>query len=137
MVPRVSDLESLAASTQGKVEIESLDDGREDQVLDHLVKSALLTVYRDRVPQEHLREVVDAFEDGRVVAAGDDVASEDYVRLASELAGLREPVQALTGGDESPAAVAAATEFVLEGLHLSKRLNKEAAGSRANYRSRA
>ena len=33
----------------------------------------------------------------------------------------------LTGGDESPAAVAAAVEFVLEGLHLSKRLNKDAA----------
>jgi magnesium chelatase subunit I len=45
-------------------------------------------------------------------------------------------VAALTRGDESPAAVASAVEFVLEGLHLSKRLNKDAAGSRATYRSR-
>ena len=42
----------------------------------------------------------------------------------------------LTGGDESPAAAASAIEFVLEGLHLSKRLNKDAVGSRATYRSR-
>ena len=42
----------------------------------------------------------------------------------------------MTGGDENPAAVAAAVEFVLDGLHLSKRLNKESAGARANYRSR-
>jgi magnesium chelatase subunit I len=32
--------------------------------------------------------------------------------------------------------VAAAVEFLLEGLHLSKRLNKDAAGARATYRSR-
>ncbi len=49
---------------------------------------------------------------------------------------LREPVLALIGGDESPAVVASAVEFVLEGLHLSKRLNKDAMGNRATYRSR-
>ncbi len=42
----------------------------------------------------------------------------------------------LTGGDESPAAVASAVEFILEGLHLSKRLNKDSSGARATYRSR-
>jgi magnesium chelatase subunit I len=38
---------------------------------------------------------------------------------------------------ESPAVVASAVELVLEGLHLSKRLNKEATGGRAQYRARA
>ena len=42
----------------------------------------------------------------------------------------------MLAGSESPAAVASATELVLEGLHLSKRLNKEAAGARAQYRGR-
>jgi magnesium chelatase subunit I len=45
-------------------------------------------------------------------------------------------VSALAGADQSPAALAAAVEFVLEGLHLSKRLNKDASGSRATYRGR-
>jgi magnesium chelatase subunit I len=49
---------------------------------------------------------------------------------------LREPVLQLTGGDESAASIASAVEFLLEGLHLSKRLNKEAVGSRAQYRGR-
>jgi magnesium chelatase subunit I len=136
VVPRVSDLEALGSSTLGKIEIESLEEGREEQILEHLVRSAVLTVFRDRVPQEGLRAVVDAFDDGRVVAAGDDIGSSDYVGLLSELPALREPVVALTGGDESPAAVAAAVEFVLDGLHLSKRLNKEAVGARAHYRAR-
>jgi magnesium chelatase subunit I len=42
----------------------------------------------------------------------------------------------LNGGDESPAVVASAIEFVLEGLHLSRRLNKDATGARATYRSK-
>ncbi len=49
---------------------------------------------------------------------------------------MRAPVAALTGGDESPAAVGAAVEFILEGLHLSKRLNKDASGPHATYRGR-
>ena len=49
---------------------------------------------------------------------------------------LRAPVAVLTGGDDSSAAVAAAVEFILEGLHLSKRLNKDASGDSATYRGR-
>jgi magnesium chelatase subunit I len=49
---------------------------------------------------------------------------------------LREPVSALTADDESAASVASAVEFLLEGLHLSKRLNKDAMGGRAAYRGR-
>ena len=37
---------------------------------------------------------------------------------------------------ESPAGIASGIEFVLEGLHLTKRLNKDAVGARATYRSR-
>jgi len=40
------------------------------------------------------------------------------------------------GIGESPAAVASAIEFVLEGLHLTKRLNKDSIGGRAVFRSR-
>jgi magnesium chelatase subunit I len=128
--------EARGGSTPRQVEIESLEEGREEQILDHLVRSAVLTVFRDRVPQDGMRAVVDAFDDGRIVAAGDDIGSADYVTLLNDLPALREPVRGLTGDDESPAAVAAAVEFVLDGLHLSKRLNKEASGARALYRSR-
>ncbi len=135
--PRVSDLDALAASTMGKVEIESLEEGRDEQIAENLVKAAVLTVFKDRVSSEQYRPVLAAFEEGGVVHAGDDVSSADYVALLEQLPALREPVAALTGGDESPAAVASAVEFVLEGLHLNKRLNKDAVGARATYRSRA
>jgi magnesium chelatase subunit I len=65
------------------------------------------------------------------------VAAADLARLVEEVAPLREAVGQLTGGDESPAVLASAVELVLEGLHLSKRLNKDTlAGGKATYRSR-
>jgi magnesium chelatase subunit I len=136
VVPRVSDLEALASSTAGKVEIESIEEGRDEQIVEHLLKAAVLSTFREHVSPEQLRAVVDAFEGDRIVHAGDDVVSADYLALLDDLPALREPVTALAGGDGSPAAVAASVEFVLEGLHLSKRLNKEAVGSRAQYRGR-
>jgi magnesium chelatase subunit I len=135
VVPRVSDLEALASSTSGKVEIETLDDGRDEQVIERLLKAAVLSVFKEHCPIEQFRDVVLAFEEGTIVHAGDDVASADYVKTLSGLPALQAPVMALAGS-ESPAAVASALEFVLEGLHLSKRLNKDAAGSRATYRAR-
>ncbi|HEX8802921.1 MAG TPA: sigma 54-interacting transcriptional regulator [Acidimicrobiales bacterium] len=135
--PRVSDLEALAASTMGKVEIETLEDGREEQIAEHLVRSAVLTVFKRRVPTGELRSVVQSFEEGAVVHAGEDVSSADLARLVEDVPALREPVAALTGRDESPAVVASAVELVLEGLHLSKRLNKDAIEGRSTYRSRS
>ncbi len=136
VAPRVSDLGALASSTAGKIEIETLEEGRDDQVVDQLMRSAVLAVFKARVPTESLRDIVASFDGGAVVHAGDDVASADYADLVAAVPALREPVGRLAGGSESPAVVASAVELLLEGLHLAKRLNKDSAGPRATYRSR-
>ena len=135
VVPRISDLEALNSSTAGKVEIEALEEGRDGQVVDRLIKQAILTVFKARCPMEKLRDVVVAFDEGTYVHAGDDVSSAAYVEVLGAMPVLRRSVMGLAGS-ESPAAVASATEFVLEGLHLSKRLNKDAVRGRATYRGR-
>jgi magnesium chelatase subunit I len=135
-VPRVSDLGALVSSTLGKLEIESLEDGEDEEVVDKLIKAAVLQTFREHCPPETIGQVVDGFEQGKVVHAGPDIASADYVHILEEVPGLRTPVSVLTPESESPAAIASALELVLEGLHLSKRLNKEAAGPRATYRAR-
>jgi magnesium chelatase subunit I len=137
VVPRICDLEALAASSAGKIEIESLEDGREGAILEHLIRSAVLTVYKDRVRHELVRDVVTAFEEGVIAHTGEDVPSSDLVALLEQLPGLRAVVADLAGDRATAAAEAAAIEFVLEGLHLSKRLNKDAAGSKATYRGRS
>jgi magnesium chelatase subunit I len=134
-VPRVSDLPALAASTAGKVEIEALEEGREAEIVERLVKTAVLETFRARCRSDRLRDVVSAFDEGLSVETGEDVPSVAYAGLAG-LPGVK-GVLADLGVGEAPAEVASAVEFVLEGLHLSKRLNKDAyAGGRATYRGR-
>ena len=87
-----------------------------------------------------LLAVLDAFDEGAVVSAGDDIASADYVALLEQIPALADVLRDLGLTDEQlaqPAMVASGVEFVLEGLHLNKRLNKEAVGGAGVYRARA
>jgi magnesium chelatase subunit I len=137
VVPRVCDLDSFAASTGGKIEIEALEEGREGQVLRDLVKAAVLSVFRDTVQPELTRDVLAAFEAGTIVHTGEDVPSVDQAALIESIPALQPIVTSLVGQDRSPAALASAVEFVLEGMHLSKRLNKDASSAGGGtYRSR-
>jgi magnesium chelatase subunit I len=136
IVARVDDLGALAASSMGKIEIESIEEGRDGVIMESLMKGAVLTVFKDVVPPEQTRAVVDAFEAGAVAHTGESMTSAELAAVAEQVDALQTPVTILTGGDESPAAVAAAVEFILEGLHLSKRLNKDDSGDSATYRSR-
>jgi magnesium chelatase subunit I len=136
VVARVDDLDALAASSIGKIEIEALEDGRAGQIFENLVRGALLTVFNARVDPMHTTAVVDAFEAGTVVHTGEDLASSELATLVEQIPALAAPVEALTGPGASPAAIASAAEFVLEGLHLSKRLNKDASAHGATYRGR-
>ncbi|MFM8970959.1 MAG: sigma 54-interacting transcriptional regulator [Actinomycetota bacterium] len=137
VAPRVCDLDALVASTAGKIEIESVDEGRDGAVFEQIVRGAVLQVYKRRVSGDKTRDVLAAFEAGATANTGEDVSSGELVKFATEVPALRTLALALVDGDESPAAVASAVEFVLEGLHLAKRLNKDASGGRAVYRSRS
>jgi magnesium chelatase subunit I len=136
VVPRVSDLEALAASTSGKIEIESLDEGRDGLIIENLLRSAVLTVFKGRVTPPEYKGLITAFEEGLVLETGEHVSSVAVARLVEQVPSIRPTMLGLTDGDESPAALASAAEFVVEGLHLSKRLNKDTSGRGASYRSR-
>jgi magnesium chelatase subunit I len=138
VVPRVSDLAALVPSTQGKVEVEALEEGREQEVVAQLASAAVLAVFRRRVTLSDPSAVVAAFSTGLVVHAGDDLPAADYLAILADMPELEPPTRQLAGPEaaESPALLASALEFLLEGLHLTKRLNKDASGARALYRSR-
>jgi magnesium chelatase subunit I len=129
--PRVSDLGAIIASTVGKVELETVgDEAPEERIVERLITKALYTTFGRRVDVDDLDDVVLAFEEGVIVETGDRVASREYVRWMREIPGLREAVRRLgtfdpTDGAEEPAVVASAVEFLLEGLHLSRRINKD------------
>src|SRR5579875_604981 len=137
-VPRGSDLAALLPSTQGKIEVGAREEGREDEVVAQLAAAAVLSVFRRRVTLEDPGAVVGSFGEGTVGHTGDDLPSADYLGVLAEMGPLEPPTRALAGPEaaESPALMAAALEFLLEGLHLTKRLNKDASGPRALYRRR-
>lgn len=135
-VPRISDLDALAASTSGKVEIETLEEGRDSQVVPRLVAQAVLSVFRERCRLDRLRDLIAAFEEGKVIQTGDDVASSEYVEAARSMPQLADTLYRLAGPEPGAPQVASAVELILEGLHLAKRLNKDGEGSKALYRSR-
>ena len=135
-VPRVSELDALIASTAGKVEVEALDEGREGEVIDHLLSRAVVEVFKESVSPEHVRAVVDAFDEDLSVSAGDDIPVANYIELLTRVPAMASPVMALVGEGASQAAQASAIELILEGLHLSRRLNKDQVGTKATYRAR-
>jgi len=135
-VPRVSDLGALVPSTIGKIEVEALDEGDEDEIVGQLLASAVLQVFRDRCPQASLAQVVAAFGEGVTAEVGTDVPSSAYVTLLASLPALAPAVDELVGPGASPDHVASAVELVLEGLHLSRRLNKVVLAGASTYRGR-
>jgi len=136
-VARIDDLDALAATSIGKIEIEALEDGREGVVFENLLRQAVLSAFRDLVDPSLTTPVVEAFEEGPVAHTGEGLLSAELAALASEVPGLADAVAPLVGPTASEPAVASAVEFVLEGLHLSRRLNKDEASSGVTYRSRS
>ncbi|MEZ5342705.1 MAG: hypothetical protein R2706_15035 [Acidimicrobiales bacterium] len=100
------------------------------------MRSAVLTVFRAKVSHEGIAQVVDSFDEETQLNTGEDIADAEFVAMVAAMPALAGPVAELVGDDTSPASVASAVEFILEGLHLSKRLNKDSLGTRSSYRSR-
>ena len=131
-VPRVSDLGALAPSTGGKIEMETAGEGGEEKILARLVQKAVLNVFNRSFGGAELAEVVKGFEGGVAVQTADSMPSEEYIKQVAQMPALRAAAAKL--GATEPAGVAAAVEFVLEGLHLTKKLNKDVQAGRYRYR---
>jgi magnesium chelatase subunit I len=131
-VPRVSDLGAVTASTGGKVELESFGESREERVLDKIVQGAVLAVWNRKFSAAELQPLAEAFDEGVRVDVSDRMPSGAYVQQVSELPALRDAVQKL-GANGNPGTIASAVEFVLEGLHLNRKLNKDRIDGAVRY----
>ena len=133
IVPRVSDLHAILASTSGKIEMEYVgEDKKEDDLVEKLLNSSIVKVFDQYFSLNSLQKVVEYFNSGWGVEVSDQMASQDYLQDIKEIPGLKEAIRSL-GIQDSPSLMASATEFVLEGLHLHQKLNKEIEGGRVTY----
>jgi len=123
-VPRTSDLAALESSTLGKLELEFAGaDQNEFEIVRGLIKRATKRVFDERIPLEGMASVLESFEQGWKMEVSETMPSSEYLVGLDAISGLRDAAARLAGGD-SPARLASAIEFILEGLHLSNRLNK-------------
>jgi magnesium chelatase subunit I len=137
-VARVADLPSIIPASQGKVEFDDADSGREFEVLDHLLRRAIAETSRARLAGLDLRPLQAKFDDGLLVHTGDIVSADELLGQLGTIPGLSELLERLEPDSvhEGPATVgiaAAAVEFAMEGLYLNKRLAKESADGRTVY----
>ena len=132
-VPRITDLSFLASSTAGRVEIEALDEGKEEQVLSRLERGAISAVFSRHFSASQFDGVVARFEEGTMLEVGEGIPARTYTRAIGELPELAGALKKL-GLADRPEVRASVIEFLLEGLHLNKRLNKDEVEGRAVYR---
>ncbi|MCC7088509.1 MAG: magnesium chelatase [Chloroflexi bacterium] len=133
VVPRVSDLPYVIPAISGKVEFETVEEGREDQIIDKLIQGAVVAVFNRYFNLGELEQVVNRFKAGVAVEVGDMTPSAEYDSLARQVEGIFPAIEKL-GATKSSAEEASAVEFLLEGLHLNKRLNKDKVGGKTQYR---
>ncbi len=133
VVPRVSDLPFVIPAIAGKVEFETVEDGKEEQILEKLIQGAVLAVFNRYYSVSDFDDLVTRFKTGISVEVGDMMPSQNYAKLVKEVEGLTDHVKKLEAKPSTP-VTASIVEFILEGLHLNKRLNKDRVGSTVSYR---
>ncbi len=134
VVPRISDLPAVLASTAGKIELETVGDLTEERVVDRLVQRAVLNVFNRTFALAEFDSLLAAFARGATMHVSPVLPSGEYVKQALQIPGMKGAVAKL-GAQGNQAAVAAAVEFVLEGLHLNRKLNKERGEARSTFRA--
>ena len=131
-VPRISDLAAIGPSTVGKIELESYEEADDEALLEKLTRSAVSNVFRRHLDSSELTDMVERFDTGHSFEVSDRLSTADYVAEAEEFPEVAAAMQRLKV-KASPAMTASVLEFILEGLHLGKRLNKAHMASGAVY----
>lgn len=133
IVPRVSDLLAIAATTDGKLELEYGGQERTQiQVIQKLIQKAVLGVFNERLPLEHLELLLASFQEGWWAEVSDSLPSSHYLSTLATVRGMKQGVEKLNVG-ESPGEIASAIELILEGLFVNNKLNKDVVDGKAIY----
>ncbi|HJR99116.1 MAG TPA: sigma 54-interacting transcriptional regulator [Actinomycetota bacterium] len=132
-VPRVVDLPAVLMSSEGRVEFDTIEEGREPEILLRAVRTAQLEVFRRRLSGYDFAPLLERFDEGLAVDTGELTPAGDLLGAIGDLPGLAKLLDRLGVEEESPGVAASALEFALEGLHLSRRLNKDGGDRNARY----
>ncbi|MEO6826644.1 MAG: magnesium chelatase [Microbacteriaceae bacterium] len=133
-VPRPVDLETAVDVLGGKIEFESGEEGREDEILDHLLRTATAETVRAHFHGLDFAILLDAIESGAMVTTGEQVTAGDFLAALPAL-GESELYDEICQrvGATNDGQRAGAIELALEGLYLMRKISKESAGGETIY----
>ena len=140
VLPRVSDLHNLTASSRGKIELMLAEnEDAEDKLVAALLGEAIKEVFAQYLKLEELDPVVEQFQGGKQsVELGDDMPSEEVVASMAKVPGLKKAAARLCNAVElkfeNPAHLACAAELILETLYVNNRLSKYTYRGHTYYR---
>jgi magnesium chelatase subunit I len=136
-VARIGDLPAVLATLRGKLEFEMGEEGREAELVAHLTRVAAVATYRERLAGVDLSGFTDHFAQGETVHTGALVSGDDLLGQLGSVPGLAQALSSLGVGEDNvtPGQVAAVVEFVLESLHLTRRLSKDSVDGATVYGS--
>lgn len=145
VMPRVSDLMHVVPSSRGKLELTmSEDDGHEDKLIGRIVGEAIKNIFDLHLDVKEFRPAVGYFESGEGLEVGDTLPAKELLTRIEKVPGLRKKAEDVANkfasnlgpldDDARTALVASVAEFILEGLHVHNRLNKNVKTGGASYR---
>ena len=121
-VARVVDLGTIIDVLRGKLEFESGEEGREQVVLEHLLRRATADTASRVLGGLDVGTLVVAVEDGSPVTTGERVSAKDVLAALPGLPIIDAIAKRMRA--ESDGQRAAAVELALEALYLAKRIDK-------------
>ena len=143
IVPRVSDLTHVIPSSRGKLELTmNEEDGHEDKLIGRIAEEAIKNIFAQHLDAREFRATVDYFETGKAVEVGDTLSIKEVLARIERIPGLRKRADEfarqvqpdLKDADARDAATAAAAEFILEGLYVHNKLNKNVKAGATSYK---
>nr|WP_218855434.1 sigma 54-interacting transcriptional regulator [Nocardioides daedukensis] len=125
-VARVVDLETAVDVLGGKIEFESGEEGRERQILEHLLRTSIAETVRGKFRGIDFALLINAIEDGAAITTGEQVTALEVLDALPVLgeSDLYEVIMERFGATNAGER-ASAIELGLEGLFLARKVSKE------------
>jgi len=134
VVPRISDLPAVLASSLGKIEWFGLEEKNEDTIMLSIIRDAIRKVSTGYLSEPDMEAILKDFAANSKLTVAEDMPAPEYAEQVKAFPNLQKAAKNLLH-KKSPAMTASATEFLLESLHLKGKLHKEEIGTTSLYRS--
>jgi magnesium chelatase subunit I len=126
VVPRIIDIYAALPSMTGKLELEYEGELKGADVIGReLIRSAVASVFDGHFPDADTRQIVEWFDLGGSLNLGDIEAAANVLAEARKVQGLLDLARRAGLPPDAPAPMlAAAVDFVLEGLYAQKKISR-------------